>query len=118
MYIQPTELKQKRTAIRKMFPVKDGWKWSVTGMENQTGVVVSLMQYPRSYSFFANARIDHTKPYQDCLDLGLGEAEAKVISKACMVMLDGSASAVNDQRKYHVQLLIGKWDTPCQKATG
>lgn len=109
MYIDPNSIKTKRTAIRRLFPTKEGWKWSVVCMENHAGVVVSLMQYPPGYIFPRHANIDHHIPKGQCTTLQMGEKETEVIKQACDILIDGWNS---DAPQYYPQLKIGSWNVP------
>ena len=105
MHISKEIVSAKRRAIRQRFPVKDGWRWSVTAMDNNVGVVVALMQYPTGYEFPSQKVIEHHNAAYHCGFLGLGEPETVVITDACDILMDGW-----EEQSFYPQLRIGRWD--------
>ena len=111
-YINAQQVKEKRNAIKKAFPAKNGWKFSVT-KDNWLGINIYLMQYPKGYSFPDHEQINHYH-----LDLHkLGKRETAVLKKLTEIAMQGNHDNSDIMTDYfdvgwYFHLSIGKWDKP------
>ena len=117
-YITSEQVKEMRTLIKKAFPAKDGWKWSVTKRDHSQ-VTASLMQYPAEYDFPDYQQVNH---YWLDRASEFGPKETAVLKKVNEILHIGHWDESDAQVDYfccshYVSLNIGKWDKPAVKAT-
>jgi hypothetical protein len=115
-YIDKDEIKVKREAIKKAFPSKDGWRFSVTGSNTST-LTIRLMQYPSSLNFPPKAEINKYHIDASCERLGLEGKEKDVIEKMLEIAEDGhwdESDSMTDYFNcaYYIAIRIGDWDKP------
>jgi len=115
-YITTDEVKAKRNAIKKAFPAKQGWKFSVT-REHYSSVNIILMQYPDNYDFEQD--FNGVNQYS-IKDSDFGDKEKVVLNKMNDIAHDGHWDESDIQSDYfncafYVNLAIGKWDKPVKK---
>lgn len=111
-YIHPDSVKAIRKAIRDMYPIKDGWRWSVTSMDDNVGVVVALLQYPEGHNFPEHLVLDHHNVEQTCAGAGLGERESTI-----MVVVGTILMTTWQQGSFYPQLRIGSWNEAAVQQT-
>jgi len=110
-YISVKTIKEMRQEIRKKFPAKKGWKWSVTTMNENVGVTIALLQYPHSYKFPENLVFNHYAPDSDCDNHNIGEREKKIILKAQAILMKyWKGNASSGEMNYFPSLRIGTWN--------
>ena len=114
-YITKEETAAKRAAIKAAFPLKDGWKFSVTGSGSTLDVY--LMEYPAGLSFPESADINHYWIEESIARSELGEVEAEVCKKAIAIMAEGhwdKSDIMTDyfNCSYYYYFHIGKWNKP------
>lgn len=112
-YINAEETKAKRVAIKEAFPLKDGWKFSVTGSGSTLDVY--LMEYPAGYTFPEKADVNHYWLDKSIERNGLGEKEAAVCRKVIDIMKAGhwdKSDIMTDyfHCAYYYYFHIGKWN--------
>jgi hypothetical protein len=112
-YITTEEVKEKRDLIKKAFPAKEGWKFSVT-REHHSSIVISLMQYPDSYNFGQSYQQINHYHLDNC---GLGDDEKEVLKKVNEIAHIGwwdKSDIMTDyfNTAFYVNLQIAKWDRP------
>jgi len=126
-YITSEQVKDMRNQIKKAFPAKDGWKWSVT-KEHHSSVTAALMQFPSNYDFAIKREGNDTSDelytqlnhyYLDTC--GLGKKEIAVLKKVNDILHTGHWDESDSMTDYfhcshYVSLHIGKWDRPAVKA--
>ena len=111
-YISTEEMKEKRQAIKKAFPAKDGWKFSITRQHYST-IRVSIMQYPDNYDF-GTEHLSVNHYYINDSDK-YGEAEKEVLRKINDILHIGhfdESDAMTDyfHCAWYISIEIGKWD--------
>jgi hypothetical protein len=118
-YIEKETVQEKRAAIKKELPAKDGWKISVTGGNSST-LNVRIMQYPKGYKFPEHDQINHYNFDSSTEDYGTKEKE--ICRKLIEIMADGhwdKSDMMTDYFfcAYYYYLQIGKWSKPatCSK---
>ena len=109
-YIHPDSVKAIRKAIRDMYPIKDGWRWSVTSMDDNVGVVVALLQYPEGHNFPEHLVLDHHNVGQTCADK-LGDRETTI-----MVIVGSILMTTWTPESFYPQLRIGSWNEAAVEA--
>ena len=111
-YITTDQVKEKRNLIKKAFPAKDGWKFSIT-REHFSSLQIHIMQYPDNYDFGTeHAQINH---FHYDSDDDFGDAEKAVIKKLNDIAHLGHWDDSDIMTDYfncafYVNLAIGKWD--------
>ncbi len=95
-----------RQEMRETFPASEGWKWSVTTMDSNVGVVFALMQYPDSYSFPPTLILNHHNPGASCEVNDFNSTETDVM------VIAGEILMREWNHDFYPQLRIGKWDNP------
>lgn len=116
-YVSTEVMKEKRAQIKALFPVRNGWKFSVRQRHHST-ICISLMQYPAGFDFPEQGDIN---PYwiSESFDrLGLGAAEREILEAAYDVAMEGHWDKSDVMTDYfncswYVDLEIGQWDKPC-----
>ena len=112
-YITTEQVKEKRVLLKKAFPAKHGWRFSVT-REHMSSINISIMQYPDNYDF--------NTPH-NCVnhfyikDSDFGENEKEVLLKINEIAHLGHWDDSDMMTDYfncafYVNLSIGKWDKP------
>lgn len=112
-YISTEDVKAKRDAIKKAFPAKDGWKFSVT-KENHSSINVNIMQAPfqmleegRDYEQVNHYYIE--KHYED------QPKTRDVLLKIYEIINTSNYTVVVDAvPKFYTHISIGKWNKPFQ----
>jgi hypothetical protein len=115
-HITKETVNEKRAAIKKAFPAKDGWTFSITGGNTST-LSVNVMKYPAGYSFPERDDINHY--HFDAHTEEYGEKEKAVCSKIIEIMQAGHWDKSDLQTDYffcayYYYLHIGKWNKPCE----
>lgn len=111
-YITKEQISEKRVAIKKAFPAKKGWKFSVRN-ENHSTLAVDIMQYPKEYDFGERASVNHF--WID--DSDFGEKEKAVLKEINDIMHEGHWDKSDSMSDYfhcswYNSLAIGKWNKP------
>ena len=110
-YIHPNSVKAIRMTIRDMYPMTEGWRWSVTSMDDNVGVIVALMEFPKRYNFPRSAVIDHHNVERACADLDLGTAEATVLT-----IVGRTLMKTWKPNAFFPQFRIGSWNERAKPA--
>ena len=115
-YLTKEEASKKRTAIKKAFPAKDGWKFSIIN-EHLSVLVVSIMKYPKEYDFGSYSSVNHF--YID--KSSFGEEEKVVLKKINEIMHEDHWDKSDIMTDYfncswYNRLGIGKWDRPASSS--
>lgn len=113
-YISADDVKKYRAMIKTEFPVKDGWKFSVSQSHHST-LNIRLMQYPDGYSFPAQSDLNHYHLDNAIEQLDLGKREAQTVRKMLEIANHGhwdKSDIMTDYFNcaYYINLEIGKWD--------
>lgn len=114
-YIRKDTVTEKRNEIKKNFPSKDGWKFSVTG-GNTSSLQVALMQYPKEYDFGeGNYSINHYSLENSCKRKHLSEKAVSVLAKVIEIMTDGHWDKSDSMTDYfhcawYNNIEVGKWN--------
>jgi len=112
-YISKEEVKVIRNEIKKAFPAKDGWKFSVV-TRNYSEVDVAIVQAPKEYGFEGHESIN-----QYHIESNYNEKQAEMLSKVYAIMSkehwDESDSMTDYFHcAYYMSMSIGKWDKDCK----
>lgn len=118
-YITADQVKNFRNQIKAAFPVKKGWKWSVTG-KNHSSVDATLMQFPKGYTFPTDKSMDVNHHYLDETKK-LGKKEIAVFKKVNEILHSehwDKSDIMTDyfHCAYYVNMGIGKWNKPAVQA--
>jgi hypothetical protein len=125
-YLTKENAAEKRAALKKAFPTKDGWKIFVRN-EHYSTLQVTVMQYPKDYDFPGYAQLNAYVPVNmDREELSsngqpLGRKEAEAVNKMIEIMDEGywdESDIMTDyfHSAYYKSLHIGRWDKEAVKA--
>lgn len=113
-YISPEDVKVIRNNIKKAFPAKDGWKFSVTN-EDYSLVKVAIMKAPTEYGFDGFEGINRHQIESKYKD--------QPKSKEMLIKLYGiiaekhwdESDSMTDyfHCSFYITMSIGKWDKDC-----
>ena len=117
-YITSDEVKEIRNNIKKAFPAKAGWKWSVV-RRHHSSVCATLMQYPAGYDFPTYDQVNH---FHFERDETYGKRETVVLKKVNEILHKNhwdKSDIMTDyfHCAYFVSLHIGKWNREAVQAT-
>ena len=85
-YITAEQVKEKRNLIKKAFPAKEGWKFSVT-REHHSSIIIAIMQYPDNYNFGTeHVQVNHYH-FNDDDDYGDADILVSGIKCQCQYLL-------------------------------
>ena len=112
-YITTEEVKVIRQNLKKAFPVKAGWKLSVT-REHYSSVRVRVMQAPRVYDMQGHESVNHMWIKDHYGDSKKGQALQKMNEIIHAEHWDES-DIMTDYFNcaFYVTMGIGKWDKDC-----
>jgi len=105
-----------KNQIKETYPLKDGWKWSISVNHHST-FRVALMEFPPEYNFPAKCNVNHHWMDQQVEDLG-GEKELEVFKKVNKILHSSDNGFFDDSdmmtdyfhTAWYVSLSVGKWD--------
>ena len=112
-YITKDEVKLIRNNIKKAFPVKAGWKFSIVNRDHSE-VSVSIMQCPKAYGFKGHSPINHFY-----IDEHYGnELQREALNKIHNIVSEKHWDESDPMTDYfhcafYISMEIGKWDKPC-----
>lgn len=114
-YISTEEVKEIRNNIKKQFPAKDGWKFSIKKRHHST-VCVAIVKAPHNFDLKG-------KSYRDVnhfhIDNSWNEADAKILNQLLEIIQGikshhdsnaGDMGADYPAWNYHIDLSVGDWD--------
>lgn len=113
-YITPQQVKEKRIQIKKLFPAKDGWKFSIR-TENYSTIRLAVLQAP------IELREDTNKNYEQTNNYYLSDRKNVIGADILQIMFDilnqGNYNNSDIQTDYfdvgfYTRITIGEWDTP------
>jgi len=115
-WITKEQVAEKRAAIKKAFPLKEGWKFSVR-KQHSSSIAIDLMQFPKEYNFKGEDSVNQYWIDENAESHGWGEKEVAVIKKMKEIAYDGHWDESDIQSDYfhcawYVNLGIGHWDKP------
>ena len=114
-YITAEEVKVIRNNIKKAFPAKAGWKFSVT-CEHHSAVRVAIMKAPKEYGFEGFHSVNHyyiNEHYEN--------NAAEMLEKLSDIVHANhwdESDPMTDyfHCAYYVTINVGKWNKPCVAA--
>ena len=118
-YVSTEQVKEVRNLIKKVMPVKDGFKFSVT-REHYSTVKVAIMkspiEFPKGYDQVNHFYFNRSESYSAAAK-GVLSVVMEQINKVMGSNTDrnaGDMSADYSDFNYHVNLHVGKWDKDCE----
>ena len=116
-YIDKQTVKTIRQTIRKLFPTNNGWKWSVTIMDDNIGITIALMTFPKGYCYPSNLILDYHNTSASCDKFGISGKEKDVLIQVSDVLMEDWWDDSKPLIDYHSiafypSLRIGTWNTP------
>ena len=119
-FITTKEVAEKRKELRNLFPIKAGWKFSVTG-GNSSSLSIKLMQYPTEYNFPEYIDINPFHFDSSCEHYGIKDKEKYVLSVMLDIALRGhwdKSDLMTDYFNcaYYYDIGIGQWNRPAVHA--
>ncbi len=115
-YIKSEEVKEMRTAIKKLFPAKDGWKFSIT-KEHYSTINVNIMAAPFDMDPENKGHYEIRDYYldeyaQEIKDV-FSKIEHEIVSrKAYYDRNAGDMGADYGDHTFFYYVYVGKWDKP------
>lgn len=116
-YITKEKVAEMRKAIKKAYPAKEGWKFSVR-KDGYTAVNIRLMQFPAEYKFKeGHSTINPRWLERNAESIGWGEKELDVVRTMDAVAHEGHWDESDIMTDYfncawYVSLSFGMWDNP------
>lgn len=134
-YISAEQVAEKRAAIKAAFPLKDGWKFSITGDRNSLNIAITqspfeLQCHPKieGSDFWRDTNKvvaigEHATVNHHCLRTNdhnptYPEQTLAVFKKITAIAMAGNHDNSDAMTDYfdvgwYFHLSVGKWDKPC-----
>ena len=116
-YITTEAVKVIRNNIKKAFPAKDGWKFSVL-RKDSSEVNVSIMSAPSEYGFEGYEQVNHFYIDENFADK---PKQAKALNQLHDIIKENHWDKSDSQSDYfhcafYISINIGKWNKDCVSA--
>jgi len=113
-YISNEDVKEIRNNIKKAFPIKEGWKFSIRRL-NHSEVNVAIMQSPKSHGFEGDEQVNQYYIDEHYKDLPL---QREMLSKLNDIIKEKWWDESDSQSDYfhcayYYTIHIGKWNKDC-----
>lgn len=121
-FISTEEVKQIRQNIKKLYPAKKGWKFSIT-RRHGSEICIAILQGPHNFELEANGKNRSINHFH--IDSHCNGSDAKILN-SIMKLIHGEKSNYNSNAgdpgadypawNYFISLEIGQWDKPYKLA--
>ncbi|MBS9775730.1 MAG: hypothetical protein KGV57_01400 [Fusobacterium sp.] len=111
-YLSKDEVKVRREKIKKLFPVKKGWKFSIT-RDHFSGIKLAILQAPTN--FLKDTEQGYLSINECYIDENFPKEQAKVLNQMYAVLNQGNYNNSDPMTDYfnvgfYVSMSIGKWN--------
>ncbi len=111
-YISKDEVRVRRERIKKLFPTKKGWKFSIT-REHSSGINLAILQAP--INFLKETEQGYLSINEYYISENFPKEQAEVLNQMYSILNKGNYNNSDSMTDYfdvgfYVNMSIGKWD--------